>query len=65
MTAMQNVSATDQDPDSAAARLDDIANRTAQRYPSLAAELRKIARDFRATPEGAGRSRSVTPPPLT
>ena len=64
MTAMQTRSPLDQDPDSAAARLDDIANRTAQRYPSLAAELRKIASDFRRAPEGAGSS-SITPPPLT
>jgi hypothetical protein len=33
-----------------AATLDDIANRTAGRYPVLAAQLRQIARDYREMP---------------
>ncbi|HET6150135.1 MAG TPA: hypothetical protein VFH68_21515 [Polyangia bacterium] len=30
--------------------MDDIANRTAGRYPVLAAQLRQIARDYREMP---------------
>jgi hypothetical protein len=36
------------DADSHAAKLDEIADRTADRYPQLAAELRQIARGVRS-----------------
>lgn len=40
----------ERESDSYAATLDDIANRTAGRYPVLAAQLRQIARDYRESP---------------
>ena len=50
MSVMHKVGSRDRDADSYAATLDDIANRTAGRYPVLAAQLRQIARDYRETP---------------
>jgi hypothetical protein len=49
MSATHKLSSRDRDPDAYAAALDDIANRTAGRYPVLAAQLRQIARDYRET----------------
>jgi hypothetical protein len=50
MSVMHKAGSRDRDADSYAATLDDIANRTAGRYPVLAAQLRQIARDYRETP---------------
>jgi hypothetical protein len=52
MSATHKSISGDRDPDAYAATLDDIANRTAGRYPVLAAQLRQIARDYRETPPG-------------
>ena len=50
MSAMHKFGTRDPNSESYAATLDDIANRTAGRYPVLAAQLRQIARDYRGNP---------------
>ncbi len=50
MSAMHKLGTRDRESDAYAATLDDIANRTAGRYPVLAAQLRQIARDYREAP---------------
>lgn len=50
MSVMHKLGTRERDAGSYAATLDDIANRTAGRYPVLAAQLRQIARDYRETP---------------
>jgi len=55
MSVMHKLGTRERDADTYAATLDDIANRTAGRYPILAAQLRQIARDYRETP-GRGES---------
>ena len=50
MSVMHKLGTRERDADTYAATLDDIANRTAGRYPVLAAQLRQIARDYRETP---------------
>jgi hypothetical protein len=50
MSVMHKLGTRERAADSYAATLDDIANRTAGRYPVLAAQLRQIARDYRETP---------------
>jgi hypothetical protein len=57
MSATHKLSSRERDPDAYAATLDDIANRTAGRYPVLAAQLRQIARDYREAPPGREASR--------
>jgi hypothetical protein len=50
MSVMHKLGTRERAADTYAATLDDIANRTAGRYPILAAQLRQIARDYRQTP---------------
>jgi hypothetical protein len=50
MSARPKLGTRDRNSDAYAATLDDIANRTAGRYPVLAAQLRQIARDYRGNP---------------
>jgi hypothetical protein len=50
MSVTDKLGTRNRDANIYAATLDDIANRTAGRYPVLAAQLRQIARDYRETP---------------
>jgi hypothetical protein len=50
MSVSDKLGTRNRDADIYAATLDDIANRTAGRYPVLAAQLRQIARDYRGMP---------------
>ena len=61
MSATHKFSTRDRNSDAYAATLDDIANRTAGRYPVLAAQLRQIARDYRGTPPNREASRDPSP----
>ena len=63
ISAMHELNSRNCEPETYAARLDDIANRTAGRYPALSAQLRQNARDHRESSPSSEASRDSSRPP--